>query len=101
MLARLGCRGILKISREPAPREKPTTKDRRPTTAFLLPLNRARRLRGDVVHNAVDAVYLVHDPVRDRLEHLMRQRHPIGCHTIFGMHGANGASVSVRALVAH
>src|SRR6185437_13602721 len=32
--ARLGCRGILKISREPASREKPTTKDRRPTTAF-------------------------------------------------------------------
>src|SRR3990170_151302 len=46
--------------------------------AGSLPLDRARRLRRDVVDDAIDAAHLVDDAVRHPAEHLVRDRRPVG-----------------------
>src|SRR5437764_13286007 len=54
----------------------PTTR----TRTGLLPLDSGRRLRGDVVDDAIDAGYFVHDARRDSGQHVVRQPSPIGRH---------------------
>src|ERR1700687_415417 len=65
------------------------------------PFNGAWRLRRDVIHYAVHAAHLIHDPIRNGLQHLIRQRNPVGGHAVFRMHGSDGAGVSVGTLIAH
>ena len=67
----------------------------------LLPLDRAGRLRRDVVGDPVHAGHLVDDPRRDALEHLVGQAGPVGGHRVVGRHGAQHDRVRVRAVVAH
>src|SRR5580704_14535459 len=67
----------------------------------LLPLNRARRLRGDVVDDAVDAFYFIHDAGGNDFQDFVRKRNPIGSHAIFRTHGADRAGIGIRARVAH
>ncbi len=67
----------------------------------LLPLNRPRRLAGDVVDDAVDAADLAHDAAGDAAEDVVGEWGPVGGHAVFGLDGADGAGVGVGALVAH
>src|SRR3954463_14091149 len=66
-----------------------------------LPLDGGRRLRADVVHDAVDALHLVDDARGDRREELVRQARPIGRHAVLALHRANRRRVLVGARVAH
>src|SRR5438270_6280706 len=67
----------------------------------LFPFDGAWRLRCDVIDHAVNAADLVHNAVRNGLEDIVREWHPVGGHAVFRVHGADGASVSVGPLVAH
>src|SRR5665213_3558136 len=70
-------------------------------SSALLPFDRPGRLRCDVVDDAVDAADLADDSAGDGAEDFIRQRRPVGCHAVFAFDGADGAGVSVGALVAH
>src|SRR5438876_11473670 len=70
-------------------------------SAISFPLNRSRWLRSDIEDHAVDAFDFVHDAVGNFLKHIVGELRPVGGHAIFRMHGADGAGVSVSALVAH
>src|SRR4051794_41171465 len=61
----------------------------------LFPLDRARRLGGDVVDDAVDAVDLVDDAVADPGQHIVRQPRPVGRHRVLAGDGADGADPAV------
>src|ERR1700677_1026162 len=67
----------------------------------LLPLNRARRLRGNVIHHSIHSTHLIHNPIGNCLQDFVGQRNPVGGHAVFGLHGADGAGVGVGALVSH
>src|ERR1051325_2047471 len=67
----------------------------------LFPLDRRRRLRGDVVSHTIDAAHFVDDAVRDPGEQLVRQRGPVGGHEIGRLHCAQGDDVLIRAPIAH
>src|SRR5579884_769225 len=67
----------------------------RPREATSLPLDRRRRLRGDVEHHAVDGGDLVHDPRGARLDEVVRQARPVGGHGVVGGDGADGDRVAV------
>ena len=54
----------------------------------LFPLDRAGRLRGDVVKNAVDVLNFVADAAGDTLEDLRRKGIPVGGHGVFAGDGA-------------
>ena len=81
-----------------SPVELESCRDSRPTS---LPLDRRRRLRGDVVDDAVDAPHLVDDPARDAREQLVRQLRPVGGHPVHALHRAHRDDLLVGALVAH
>src|SRR5215204_6984140 len=49
---------------------------------FLFPFDRRRRLRRDVVHDAVDAPHVVHDPRRNGGQQIVRQPRPVGGHAV-------------------
>src|SRR5689334_23378527 len=55
-----------------------------------LPLDRRRRLAGDVVNHAVDASDLVDDAVADGRQDLVGQAGPVGGHEVLGLDGAEG-----------
>src|SRR5215510_11752245 len=69
------------------------------TRATLLPLDRGRRLRRDVVDDAVHARDLVRDAARDGGEHVVRKPGPVGSHGIPRGHAAERDGVLVGALV--
>src|SRR5258705_2336705 len=68
---------------------------------ILLPLDGGRRLRGDVVHDAVHAPHLVDDAAREPGEEIAGQSRPVGRHAVGRGDGADGDHVLVGALVAH
>src|SRR3954454_3019950 len=75
-----------------------------PTTSTrigLLPLDGGRRLRGDVVHHAVDPWDLVHDAGRHDRENVEGDAGPVGSHGVFAGHRANRYQVAVGSVVAH
>src|SRR5438034_371510 len=53
----------------------------------LLPLDRARRLRGDVERDSVDVRDLVDDAARYGLEQVVGKARPVGCHRVVGGNG--------------
>ena len=67
----------------------------------LFKLNRCRRFRGVVEHDAVDVLDLVHDAVGGGGDGLCRQDRDLGGHEIRRGDGAQGDGVIVGALVAH
>src|SRR5262245_3339125 len=67
----------------------------------LLPLDRGRGLRRDVVDHPVDALHLVADPARDLGEDLRGHPGPVGRHGILRGDAAHGHGILVGALVAH
>src|SRR5881396_617606 len=68
---------------------------------ILLPLDGGRRLRRDVVDDAVHALHLVDDAAREPGEEIAGQPRPIGRHAVGRGDGADGDHVLVGALVAH
>ena len=66
-----------------------------------LPLYRRRWLRRDVVADAVDALHLVDDVVRDLCQEVVGQVRPVGCHGIGAGDGSERYGIVVGALVAH
>src|SRR6478752_6845309 len=64
-----------------------------------LPLDRARRLGGDVDRDPVDLADLVGDPGRDLLQHLVGQPRPVGGHGVLRGHRAQHHRVAVGAPV--
>src|SRR5882724_12964479 len=62
-----------------------------------LPLDRAGRLRSDVVDDAVDAAHLVDDAGGDAAEEIVREREIVGGHAVAGGDGAQRADVIVGA----
>src|SRR5438105_3215937 len=67
----------------------------------LLPFDGRGRLRGDVVHDAIDAGNLVDDASRDLRQDLVRQSRPVGGHPVLALHGPHRYHVAVGAVVAH
>src|SRR6476469_3997309 len=79
-----------------------TRSESTPRITFIsLPLDRRRRLRRDIVRDAVDAAHLVDDPGRDSFQQRVRQLGPVGGHEVAGLHGAQRDDVVVGAAVAH
>ena len=68
---------------------------------LLLPLDRARRLRGHVVDEPVDAGDLVDDTVGDPLEQVVRQARPIRRHGVLARDRPQDDGIPVGPLVAH
>src|SRR6185437_12109872 len=66
-----------------------------------LPLDRAGRLRGHVVDDAVDAFDFVDDARRDAAEQFVRKGIVIGGHAVGRSHGPERADMIVTARVAH
>ena len=67
---------------------------------FLLPLDRRRRLAGDVVDHSTDAFDLVDDAARADIEQLVGQVRPARGHEIHGLDGAQRDHGLVAAAVA-
>lgn len=67
----------------------------------LFPLNRSRRLAGDVVGDTVDAAHLVDDAVAGAGQQVIRQARPIGGHEIVRRDRAQGNDLLVGAVIAH
>lgn len=67
----------------------------------LFKLNRCRRFRGVVEHDAVDVLDFVHDAVGCGGDGFGRQDCDLGGHKIGGGYGAQGNGVIVGALVTH
>ena len=68
--------------------------------SHLLPLDRPRRLAGDVVEDTVDAGDFVADSVGGAGEYVGGEAEPVGGHGVFGGDGAEGADFFVGAFVA-
>src|SRR5690606_36513884 len=66
-----------------------------------LPLDRAGRLRREVVDHAVDPLDLVDDAGGDAGEEMRIERVDIGGHAVGAGHGAQTAYTVVSAIVAH
>src|SRR5437660_3454597 len=65
------------------------------------PLDGTRRLRGDVVDDAVDTADFVDDAGRGAAEELVREREVVGGHAVGRGHRAQGADKFVGTAVAH
>src|SRR3954453_9562021 len=74
---------------------------RNPEVITLFPLNRCRRLRRDVVDDAVYAAHLVDDAVAHFGQHVEGDSRPVGGHEILAFDGADGDDAVVAAAVAH
>src|SRR5258705_13702880 len=71
-------------------------------TVFLLfPLDRRRRLAGDVEHAPGEAAHPLDDPVADPGEQLAVEVGPVRGHPVLALDDAQGAAALVRARVAH
>ena len=66
----------------------------------LLPLNRARRLAGDVEHHAVQPAHFVGDAASRFSRANRTAASPIRRHAVLRFHGAHGDGLVVSALVA-
>src|SRR5262245_4921431 len=66
-----------------------------------LPLDRARRLRGDVVHDAVDPLHLVDDARRHVADEFHVEGIEVGAHPVGRGHRAQPDDVIVGAIIAH
>src|SRR6267143_2721766 len=71
------------------------------TPPRLLPLDGRGRLRGDVVHDAVDAPHFIGDPAGDLRHQVVRESRPVRGHPVEALHRAQHAGRFVGALVAH
>lgn len=67
----------------------------------LFPLNSCRGFRGDVVHDAVDALHFVDDAAGNIIQHAERNVCPVGGHTIAAGYGTQRYSMRVGAAIAH
>ena len=72
-----------------------------PGFPVLLPLDRGRGLRADVVDDPVHARDLVHDPRRDLAEDVVGELRPVGRHPVLGGHRPDRDDVRVGPPVAH
>src|SRR5262249_4296214 len=68
---------------------------------LLLPLNRRRRLRRDVVDDAVDAADFVDQTAREFRQEIGGKARPVGGHAVDAFDSANGDDVFISAQVAH
>jgi len=59
------------------------------------------RLRADVVHHAVDAPDLVHQPRGDGTQQIVRQPRPFGRHAVAALDRAHGDRVVVGPFIPH
>ena len=62
----------------------------------LFPLDGSRRLGGDVVDAAVDALDLVDNAVGNSGKKVVGESVPIGSHVVGGLHAADGSGLCVR-----
>ena len=86
---------------EPTP-ARTITRARTPNNAFIsFPFDRRRRLRRDIVRDAVDAAHLVDDAGRDFFQQCVGQLGPVGGHEVAGLHRAQRDDIVVGAAVAH
>src|SRR5450759_2515957 len=69
--------------------------------SVLFPLDGSGRLARDVEHHPVDSLDLVHDPVADAREHLVRHAGPVRGHGVLAGDHAHRDHVGVGAVVAH
>ena len=65
------------------------------------PFDRAWRLAGDVVTDAVDAFDFVADATRNACQQFVRKPNPVGSHSILTFNDSKHDRVFVRSLVAH
>ena len=59
-----------------------------PKDVKSFPLDRGRRLAGNIVHHAVDAPYFIDDAVRYLAKQFMRQMSPMRGHEVLRLHRA-------------
>ena len=68
---------------------------------YLLPLNRSRRFARDVVDDAVDVGYFVHDTGADGLQDFPRDASEVTRHAVDTGYGTDSNRVVVRSSVPH
>ena len=66
-----------------------------------LPLNRSRRFARDVVDDAVDVRYFVHDTGADGLQHFLWKASEVTGHAVDTRNGTDSNCVVVRSAVTH
>src|SRR3954447_893751 len=72
-----------------------------PLSRGSLPLDGSRRLRGDVVGDAIDACDLVDDAARHRLQQVVGQSRPVRRHGVVARDSADDDGMAIGPLVAH
>ena len=68
---------------------------------LLFPLDRSRRLCGNIIHNAVDILNLVDDTGRDHFQHLIRNPCEVCGHEVRGSYPTESQCVVIGSSVAH
>ena len=68
---------------------------------MLLPFDGAGWFRGDVVDDAVDVGYFVHDTGADGLQHFPRKASEVTRHAVDTCYGTDSNCVVVRSAVSH
>ena len=67
----------------------------------LFPFNRCGWLRGDIIHDTIDMLYLIYDTGRNLIQHLIGDSCPIGSHEVGCGYAAQGNGIIVGTEVAH
>ena len=69
---------------------------------FLFPLHRSRRLRSNIIHNAVyDTLHLICNSSGHLCQNVIRNPSPVGCHEVICRDCANRNQICVGPMVAH
>src|ERR1041385_253590 len=71
------------------------------STYLLLPLNRGRRFRADIVHYPIHALHFIDDPVGDLAQYVIWNLGPIGRHPIQARHSTKRNDMFIGPLIAH
>src|SRR5687768_3909498 len=66
-----------------------------------LPLDRARRLRRDVIDDAIDPPHFVDDSARNAVQYVVGHAIPVGGHEVGRLDRSNRENVLIRSLVTH
>ena len=67
----------------------------------LFPLNRCGWLRGDIIHDTIDMLYLIYDTGRNLIQYLIGDSCPIGSHEVGCGYATQGNGIIIGTEVTH
>ena len=67
----------------------------------LFPLNRCRRLCGDIIHNPIDALAFIDNSCRNRFQYFIWNPCKISCHEICSRNATQCQCIIISSAVTH